>query len=74
MDQVDLKITNENLADKSFLIRCSMECMKIQILALDQPSLLVIPTPLEGEGTIYSTGFFFVQTILVDRYAHRREL
>ena len=30
--------------------------------------------PLEGGGTIYSTGFFFVQSILADRYIHRREL
>ena len=28
-----------------------------------------------GEGgTIYSTGFFFVQSILADRYIHRTEL
>ena len=33
-----------------------------------------VPTPLEGGGTIYSTGFFFVQSILADRYIHRREL
>ena len=25
-------------------------------------------------GTIYSTGFFFVQLILADQYIHRREL
>ena len=36
--------------------------------------LLFVPTPLEGGGTIYSTGFFFVQSILADRYIHRREL
>ena len=35
---------------------------------------LIVPTPLEGEGTIYSNGFFFVQSILADRYIHRREL
>ena len=28
---------------------------------------------LEWGGTIYSNGFFFVQTILTDRYIHRRE-
>ena len=27
-----------------------------------------------GGGTIYSTGFFFVQSILADRYIHRTEL
>ena len=28
-----------------------------------------------GEGgTVYSTGFFFVQSILADRYIHRREM
>ena len=36
-------------------------------------SLLFVPTPLEGGGTIYSNGFFFVQSILADRYIHRRE-
>ena len=35
-----------------------------------------VPTPLEWGGTIYSNqmGFFFVQTILTDRYINRREL
>ena len=33
-----------------------------------------VPTPPELGGTIYSNGFFFVQTILADRYIHRREL
>ena len=37
-------------------------------------STLIVPTPLEGGGTIYSNGFFFVQSILADRYIHRREL
>ena len=37
-------------------------------------SILFVPTPLEGGGTIYSNGFFFVQSILTDRYIHRREL
>ena len=27
-----------------------------------------------GEGTIYSNDFFFVQTILADRFIHRREM
>ena len=35
---------------------------------------LIVPTPLEGRGTINSNGFFFVQSILADRYIHRREL
>ena len=35
---------------------------------------VIVPTPLEGWGTIYSTGFFFVQSIFTDRYIHRREL
>ena len=30
--------------------------------------------PLEGGGTIYSTGFFFVPWIFAARYIHRREL
>ena len=34
----------------------------------------VVPTPLVREGTIYSNGFFFVQSILADRYIHRREI
>ena len=33
----------------------------------------VLLIPLEGEGTIYSNGFF-VQSILADRYIHRRQL
>ena len=39
-----------------------------------QAEMIVVPTPLEGEGTIYSNGFFFVQSILADRYIHRKEL
>ena len=35
---------------------------------------LIVGTPLEGEGTVYSNGFFFVQSILADRYIRRREL
>ena len=35
---------------------------------------VIVPTPLEGGGTIYSNGFFFVQSIFADRYIHRREL
>ena len=35
--------------------------------------LIFVPTPLEGEGTIYSNGFF-VQSILADRYINGREL
>ena len=31
-------------------------------------------TPLVGGGTIYSNGFFFVQSILADRYIRRREM
>ena len=37
-------------------------------------ALFFVPTPLEGRGTIYSTGFFFAQSIFADRYIHRREL
>ena len=35
--------------------------------------ILIVPTPLVGAGTIYSNGFFFVQSILADRYIHRAE-
>ena len=38
---------------------------------------LIVQTPLEWVewgGTIHSTATFFVQTILNDRYIHRREL
>ena len=38
---------------------------------------IFVSTPLEGwggGGTIYSNGFFFVQSILADRYNNRREL
>ena len=37
-------------------------------------AIIVVPTPLEGGGTIYSNGFFFVQSIFADRNIHRREL
>ena len=37
-------------------------------------SRLFVPIPLVGGGTIYSNGFFFVQTILADRYIYRREM
>ena len=35
---------------------------------------LVVPTPLEWGGTINTYGFFFVQSILANRYIHRIEL
>ena len=37
---------------------------------------LIVPTPLEGgrEELYTQMGFFFVQSILADRYIHRREL
>ena len=35
---------------------------------------LIVPTPLEGGGTLYSNGFIFVQSIFADRYIHRGEL
>ena len=35
--------------------------------------ILIVPTPLVVEGTIYSNGFF-VQTFSADRYIHRREM
>ena len=35
---------------------------------------LFVPTPLEGEELQTQMGYFFVQTILSDRYIHRREL
>ena len=34
---------------------------------------IFVPTPLVGGRTIYSN-VFFVQTILADRYIHRREI
>ena len=45
------------------------------LLSFSATCLLFVPTPLEGGGggTIYSNGFF-VQTILADRYIHRRGL
>ena len=37
--------------------------------------IIVVPTPLEGEGEkLYTQMGFFVLTILADRYIHRREL
>ena len=37
---------------------------------------ILVPTSLEGRGgeELYTHEFFFVQSILVDRYIHRREL
>ena len=46
----------------------SANCSTLQIL-----NFLFRPL-LRGGGTIYSTGFFFLQSILTDRYIHRREL
>ena len=37
-----------------------------------QLCMIIVPTLVEGEGTTYSA-VFFVQTILTDRYIHRRE-
>ena len=51
-----------------FIDRCE------KYFARSKKNKLLFPTPLEGEGTIYSNGFFFVQSILADRYIHRREL
>ena len=42
-------------------------------VTVESLSSLFVPTPLEGEGTIYSNGFF-VQSFSADRYIHRREL
>ena len=44
------------------------------IASHSQLNSFFVPTPLEGGGTIYSNGFFFVQSILADRYIHRREM
>ena len=41
-------------------------------LLMEKMRKLIVPTPLEGGGTTYSNGFFFVQSILADRYIHRR--
>ena len=35
---------------------------------------LIVPTPLEGGEELYTQMGFFAQTILVDRYIHRKEL
>ena len=35
---------------------------------------LIVPTPLEGGDELYTQLGFFVQTILADRYIHRREM
>ena len=39
-------------------------------------SLIFVPTPLEGGEELYTQlgFFFFVQSILADRYIHRREM
>ena len=37
-------------------------------------AIFFVPTPLEGGGTMYSNGIFFVQTISADRYIRRRDL
>ena len=36
-------------------------------------AMMIVPSPLEGEE-LYTQMGFFVQTILADRYFHRREL
>ena len=45
-------------------LKCFVNLLEIKVF---------VPTPLEG-GTIYTNGFFFVQSILADRYNNRREL
>ena len=40
---------------------------------INSSQTLIVPTPLVGGGIIYSNEFFG-QTILVDRYIHRREM
>ena len=54
------------MKSNNFLFYCTIDLF-------DQNRLLFRPL-LRGGGTIYSTGFFFVQSILADRYIHRREL
>ena len=49
--------------------RCVVPLMSLLIF-----SKFIVPTPLEGKRTIYSNGSFFGQSILADRYIHRREL
>ena len=41
---------------------------------INYATFLIVPTPLGGGGTIYSNVFFFVHSILADRYIHRREM
>ena len=43
-----------------------------QVHFLSEIARFIVPAPLVG-GTIYSNGLFF-QTILADRYIHRREM
>ena len=43
-------------------------------MAIEEQLCQLFRPLLRGGGTIYSTGFFFVQSILADRYIHRREL
>ena len=55
-------------------LRNPNEINQYYYMACMEPSMIIVPTPLVGGGTIYSNGFFFVPWILADRYIHRREM
>ena len=62
-----------------FNFSCNENCNRIFNLCSKQNNFnqfwIYCSDPLEGGGTIYSTGFFFfVQWIFAARYIHRREL
>ena len=42
-------------------------------IAIKNLKFFFVPTHFSGGGTIYSNGFFLVQSNLADRYNHRRE-
>ena len=50
-----------------FVLEISKTLLYCKAISLFRPLL-------RSGGTIYSNGFFFVQTILADRYIHRGEL
>ena len=72
-----LSLTFHPSTNMSFFLGYLTQTMQVKI-GLSETLLLAnnlsVLTPLVWGGTIYSNGFFSVQSILADRYMHRREM
>ena len=53
----------------------SVEIRGLKFLKKIKQKVVFVPTHLGGGEELYTqTGFFFVQSILAERYIHRREM